>query len=159
MSKAKRTQLFVDRELQGQLLLRAIAYWFFGVVGMTLLVAYWQTQLRRPIVFDISKIEFWKAFGPVVMLSLGFVPALAYDLLRLSNRAAGPLVRLRSGLQEIAQGRMPPPLNVRNDDYWKGLCDDFNAAVARFSVQGSGVANYSNGGDSSLNRLVEANVR
>jgi hypothetical protein len=136
MFKSNRNQLFVDRELQGQLMLRAVAYWFFGVLGLTLLAAYWQLRIPKPILFDLTKVEFWKSFGPIILLSLGFVPVLAYDLLRISHRAAGPIVRLRAGLQELALGKTPPPLNVRPDDYWKGLCDDFNAAVARFSVQG-----------------------
>ena len=157
MPKAKRTQLFVDRELQGQLLLRAIAYWFFGVLGMTLLVAYWQLHLRKPIAFDITKIEFWKSFGPIILLSLGFVPVLAFDLIRLSHRAVGPLVRIRNGLQEMALGRVPTPLNVRADDYWKGLCDDYNAAVARFNVKGLGASGFDS--ESSLTRRVKAEAR
>lgn len=159
MKKAKRTQLIVDREFQSHLLMRSVAYWGVCMLGVGALLAYWQLRQHKAVSIDLLRLEFWRSMSPVLLLSLGFMPVLAYDLLRVSQRAAGPVMRLRSALQEVAQGKLPPPLAVRQDDYWKGLFEDFNAVLARLRLQQHAGAAAFRGTDPDLQERVEQLVR
>ena len=49
---------------------------------------------------------------------------------RMSNRFVGPVLRLRKGLREVAEGRPAQPLNFRDDDFWREMASDFNCAAA-----------------------------
>jgi hypothetical protein len=53
------------------------------------------------------------------------------DIVRMSNRFVGPVVRLRGALRELAENRPAQPLNFRDDDFWRELATDFNKAAAR----------------------------
>ena len=49
----------------------------------------------------------------------------------VSNRFAGPMVRVRWTLQRIAEGEDVKPLSFREGDFWQEFSDDFNAAMLK----------------------------
>ena len=96
-NRADRRTYFVDKKVQGALLARAARYWLLSVVVVaSLTVLGWMfvtpgmgalIQLREHLP--------WLLGGLLVALivSLCVLPVILYDLARLSNRFAGPMLR------------------------------------------------------------------
>lgn len=57
-------------------------------------------------------------------------------MMRLTNRFAGPIVRLRKALRSIANGEDITELKLRSGDYWFEMADEFNSVMQRLSQQG-----------------------
>jgi hypothetical protein len=56
----------------------------------------------------------------------GLFPIVIFSAIRFSNRFAGPMVRIRGALKQIAQGETPPRLVLRDDDFWSDIVNDIN---------------------------------
>jgi len=63
--------------------------------------------------------------------TLGFLPLAVFDMVRLSHRFAGPMVRYRRAMHDLGRGEHVEPLRFRDGDYWQDLATDFNAVLAR----------------------------
>ncbi len=53
-------------------------------------------------------------------------PVIAYDMLRLTNRFAGPFFRLRREMKKLIDRESIDPLSFRDGDYWIEVADIFN---------------------------------
>ena len=67
----------------------------------------------------------------VVGVMLLLLPIFHRDTLRLSNRFAGPMSRLRTGVKALAQGQRVRPLKFRSGDFWQDMAGEFNRLAAR----------------------------
>ena len=137
MNQNRRAFLFIDREVQGALLLRTACYWLFCLFSITLIVLCWNALTGPPRRFVDLATEFYLRYSPALAASLIMLPIVLFDVLRLSNRFVGPVVRLRIGLNELAEGRPAQPLNFRDDDFWRSLANEFNRAAARLAREGT----------------------
>ena len=126
-----RRVIFVDREVQGALLIRAALYWLFCLVSISLMVACWSAFNGPPRRFVDVATDVYLRFGPAFAASLILLPVVLLDVLRVSNRFVGPIVRLRAGLKELAENRPAQPINFRDDDFWRDIATNFNKAAAR----------------------------
>jgi len=63
---------------------------------------------------------------PLFVCVLVLAPLFVRDALRISNRLAGPMIRLRSSLRTLASGETCPPLVFRENDYWLESATEFN---------------------------------
>jgi hypothetical protein len=61
------------------------------------------------------------------------LPIFIVDTIKLSNRFAGPIYRLRLTIRSLAEGETFRPLRFRDFDFWQGLADDFNMMVDRLT--------------------------
>ncbi len=136
--KYVRKRLFVDPKLQGAIALRVVLYWLFCLSAIALLMYCYRTILGR-----------WQLWTPAddlglfcrcaAFCTLSFLPLAVIDVVRLSNRFAGPMLRLQRAMQELGRGEHVEPVRFRDGDFWQGLAVDFNAVVARVQGQaGSG---------------------
>lgn len=128
----QRTTHFVDRSVQGALARRVLVHWvlflFTSIVAVTLM----QILLGDPnrSIFDHAAAAASRyALFLIVLLSL--LPAFVLDTVRLSNRFAGPVCRLRSEFRQVASGAPYEPLKFRGRDFWQGLATDYNAMMER----------------------------
>ena len=64
------------------------------------------------------------------MASLLLLPGVIFDLVRLSNRFAGPMFRLRRSMHDLAQGKPVDAVHFRHGDFWQEFADDFNTIAA-----------------------------
>ncbi|HEY2250864.1 MAG TPA: hypothetical protein VGH74_07370, partial [Planctomycetaceae bacterium] len=133
----KRTMIFVSREIQGRILRRMVKYWFlynFAVWHGLLLI-----DLERygvPTLLSggpgLSLYEFYAEFAAqhVILLALaaGLSPFLLWDMLKLTHQIAGPLVRFRNSLQQMASGEPVARIKLRDGD----LLGEFQEAFNRF---------------------------
>jgi len=66
-----------------------------------------------------------------LVVSLCLLPLVLVDVVRLSNRFAGPAYRLRRAMRQLAHGEKVQPITFRQGDFWKEFADDFNRIAAR----------------------------
>lgn len=66
------------------------------------------------------------AQGPLMVVMLILMPVFLRDTLKLSNRFAGPMFRLRTVLSELADGGDGSRIKFRTGDFWQSTAGDFN---------------------------------
>jgi hypothetical protein len=127
----KRRQLFVDRHVQGALLLRAAGYWLFCLLTVSLMVLCWGvlTGPRAPAAVTLGRLL--TTYAPALLASLILLPMVLVDCNRFSNRFVGPLLRFRRTLRQLADGEKVRPIKFREKDYWQDLADTFNDVLER----------------------------
>jgi methyl-accepting chemotaxis protein len=130
----QRKQLFVDPKVQGALVLRAVRYWFLCLVTMSLALMLWRliTGPSRPFYNHLDDMWFW--YGPAAIASLLILPPVVIDVVRLSNRFVGPLIRLRRDMRRLAAGEKVAPIHFRARDYWQDFAEEFNAVARRMEA-------------------------
>ena len=133
MNRPRRAAFIIDRQVQGALLLRIILYWMFCFVSISVLLICWEffTGSSSRMIDLVSRLYY--RYGPVLSASFILLPLVMLDVIRVSNRFVGPVLRLRQGLRDVAEGQPAQPLNFRDDDFWRDLASDFNRAVARLA--------------------------
>jgi signal transduction histidine kinase len=79
--------------------------------------------------------NFWKNLqyrhGPTLLAVLVLSPIMLRDMCKLSNRFAGPIVRLRRGLNDLAAGKRVATMKFRDRDFWQDLANEFNQVAER----------------------------
>jgi hypothetical protein len=137
MNRPRHPAFIIDRQVQGALLLRIVLYWMFCFVSMSVILICWEafhgSSLR--MIDLVSKVYY--RYGPVLSASFILLPLVMLDVIRVSNRFVGPVIRLRQGLRDVADGRPAQPLNFRDDDFWCDLATEFNRAVGRVAREAS----------------------
>jgi hypothetical protein len=130
---AIRKRLFVDPKVQGALVARVVLYWFCCLLTITLMLLCWRivTGPARPFYMHFD--DMWFFYGPAAIASLVLLPLVVIDIVRLSNRFAGPLLRLRRSMQALAQGHEVKPLEFRSSDFWHEFAREFNAIAAQMN--------------------------
>jgi methyl-accepting chemotaxis protein len=131
VSKCRRSRIFLDREVQGALMLRVGSYWAFCLMSICLLVICWSVYTGPPRRFSEVALEAYQRYAPALAASLILLPLVMIDVVRMSARFVGPVIRLRAGLRELADNGSARRLNFRDNDYWRDMADDFNAAATR----------------------------
>ncbi len=128
-----RRQLFVDRQVQGALLVRIAAYWCFSVLAVCLITLCVQaiTYPNRPFLEYFAFSEFFVQYGPLILTSAILVPLIMFDVVAVSNRFVGPLLRMRRSMRNLAAGEPVEPIHFREKDYWQEVAQEFNLVVAR----------------------------
>jgi len=122
-----RQQLLIDRNVQGTLLWRTALYssacglYFIIILVFTEWMSSPDGTFVDSIFACIDESIYW---APGLML---LVPVIAYDLLKLTNRFAGPFFRLRREMQRLVKNESEMPLGFRDGDYWVEIADDFNS--------------------------------
>jgi hypothetical protein len=124
--KRLRKRLFVDPKVQGALVGRAVLYWVVCLVTITLMLLCWRVITGPARLFYMHFDEMWFHYGPAMVASLLLLPLVIIDVIRTSNRFAGPMLRLRRAMRAVARGESVEPLEFRNADYWHEFASEFN---------------------------------
>lgn len=127
----RRGSLFVDPIVQGRLAWKVILYWFFCLLAVEVFVACWLVWLETPrsslelvgLVMRVCAIPF--------AASLLLLPIVILDSIRFSHRFAGPMVRIRRSMKEMADGLPGKPVILRDGDFWNDFAADYNRLVDR----------------------------
>jgi hypothetical protein len=126
-----RKHLFVDPKVQGALVTRVLIYWFACLCTLSLMILCWRLLTGPSRLFYTHFDDMWFQFGPAVIGSLLLLPLVVFDIVRLSNRFVGPLLRLRRSLRSLALGKEVAPLEFREGDFWKDFAKEFNVIAER----------------------------
>lgn len=129
--KSLRKQMFVDPKVQGTLAWRVAFYWLVCLGNIFMMLLCWRVVTEPPKVFYAHVQDMWSLYGPTFLVAMLLLPLVIVDMIRLSNRFAGPMVRLRRAMGELARGEHVEPIRFRNDDFWQDFAEEFNALAAR----------------------------
>jgi hypothetical protein len=129
--KTLRKHLFVDRKVQGALIVRVIMYWVLCLITVALMLLCWDIIVGPARMFYMHLDNMWFLFAPAAIASLLLLPLVIVDMIRISNRFVGPLLRLRRSMRALARGEYIEPIEFRDDDFWYDFADEFNAVRAR----------------------------
>ncbi len=126
-----RKRMFVDYQVQGALIVRVVLYWLTCLLSMMLLLLGWGILADpfHPLNAHLTRV--WELYRPAAVASLLLLPIVIFDLVRLSNRFAGPMFRLRRSMHDLAQGKPVALLRFRHGDFWQEFADDFNTIAAQ----------------------------
>lgn len=129
-----RKKKFVDRQLQGVLVLRVALYWFLCLGTITFMLVAWLavTGPARGILPHFQ--ELWFRYSPIVIATVFLLPILIIDAITLSNRFAGPMKRLLGAMERLADGENVEPITFRQDDFWHEFAEQFNRVAARLQA-------------------------
>jgi hypothetical protein len=137
MNRCRRTIFFIDTKVQGALMVRTAIYWMFWLLSVSLMLICWNAYTGPSKKFIDLVADLFHRYGPGLIASLVVLPIVMMDVVRLSNRFVGPVMRLRGALQELAAGRPVKPLHFRDDDFWRELAGDLNEVAARLNRGGT----------------------
>ncbi len=117
--KALRKHLFVDPKVQGVLICRVIIYWVLCLITIALMLLCWRIITGPARLFYTHFDDMWYFYGPAAIASLLLLPLVIVDVIRISNRFVGPLLRLRRSMRALARGEEVEPIEFRNNDFWQ----------------------------------------
>jgi len=129
--KCMRKRLFVDPKVQGALAVRVVLYWVVCLITITLMLLCWRIVTGPARLFYTHFDDMWFHYGPALVASLMLLPLVVVDIVRLSNRFAGPMLRLRRSMRALARGENVEPLEFRDADFWHEFAAEFNGVLAR----------------------------
>ncbi len=133
--KAIRQKLYVDQDVQRTLILRTILQWYFymsAILLVTCLGAIWMDPGQLAIKHVFKSFVY---YAPGVIASVLLLPLFVYDMLKATNRIAGPIYRLRNEMKKLASGQEIRPLRFRDGDHWSDLAEDFNELAEQISAE------------------------
>ncbi len=129
--KTLRKQLYVNRDVQLELILRSILQWYFYMCAILLTVVIF-TVIRDPSVLAIKLVfKSFVYFSPAIIASVILLPLFVWDVLKASNRVAGPIHRLRNEMAALAAGRDVKELRFREGDHWSEIAEEFNVLAQK----------------------------
>ncbi len=131
MVKQKRKQLYIDPQVQGPIVRRVIVYWS-ACISFVMLPMLLARVVADPSVFVLNHVpgliaQYW----PILMCMTVMLPLAVLDALKLSNRFAGPIFRIRHELKKHNEGQPVNKIVLRSDDYWHDIANEFNKFTDR----------------------------
>ena len=152
--KYHRARYWVDSGFQLRLLLRMGLY-VLGAVLVVLHVAFLFDMMWKTINqsghswFPDSYLDFFRRQQFLLLGLILLLPLLLRDMLKFSNRVAGPLFRCRKTLEEMARGKAVPEFTPRKHDLMPELFQAFNEVIrewnARIAAKDNGDLLHANG--------------
>ena len=135
--KKKRSRVFVDKNVQGALARRVTLYWaiclwatFCVLAGFPIVVTFLAGIEYAPSAGELLHTS-WLRFWPMLVASAFVLPIIVWDVMRVSHRFAGPMIRLRHAMRDLAEGKEVPAVTFREGDYWTEFADHFNRVGER----------------------------
>ena len=133
MAKRLRLKKLINWTVQGPIVRRLMVHFFaynFAVVFLLLVVYGVKGALASisdaPAI--TAPVTFWQQASPVVICMLVMMPFMIWDLMKLTNRIAGPLFRFECLLKEFNQTGKLKPAVLRDGD----LLTDYQAQFNKF---------------------------
>ena len=126
MKKDQRKHLFVDAKVQGALLTRVVLYWALFTLAIAIVVSLPQLLAAGETDWALRSQRGLLAFAPSLIAALVLLPILVIDAIRFSHGFAGPMRRLKTVAQRLAEGHWEGPVHFRKGDYWHDLAVQIN---------------------------------
>src|SRR5262249_31329705 len=124
---------FIDRHIQGTLLLRALAYWAVCLIMQQLIVFLFVLVTSSSDDVHINGARVLWYIQVSILASLAILPLIVLDILKLSHRWVGPIFRLRASLRALTLGKPVSPIRFRKGDFWQDLARDVNVVTAELN--------------------------
>jgi hypothetical protein len=137
----KRKQILVERKVQGALGARIACHWFAFMAISLLVTTFLNTfgNVEQPTLWDSLRLSVLNQVPSLAVL-FALLPWFIHDALKLSNRFAGPMVRLRNSIRLLTEGSETPALRFRKGDFWGEVADDFNRLQRKLLLERQRIA-------------------
>ncbi len=129
---AKRKRVLIDPVVQWAIGRRVILHWMLFLTCLLSLNAFLH------IMGSITQVTVWQAIAdglraqiPILAVMLVLLPIFVHDTMKLSNRFAGPMFRLRSSITALGRGTPTRPIAFRDGDFWQAAAGEFNSLRER----------------------------
>lgn len=129
MSNSRRRQFIVDQTVQGELIFRAIVYWFFCLMVVEFLILGWSMMVGPARPFPVVLRQSLAMSAPAVFGSVLLLPLVLIDVLKVSNRFVGPIYQIRHTLRQLAAGEPARRVYLRRNDFWQELAHHTNVVA------------------------------
>ncbi|MCR9295417.1 MAG: hypothetical protein NXI32_22085 [bacterium] len=127
-----RKRVLVDQSVQGALAKRICFHWVVFFLLSLLCLFSLEYFLGDPTLTLGGHLSvLWNKYGFFLLLMVAIIPSFVYDTLKLSNRFAGPMIRIKQSIRKLADGEAVSELKFRDGDFWCDVSDDFNRMVQR----------------------------
>jgi hypothetical protein len=134
-ASTKRRIALVDPEVQGGVLKKIAVHWVVFFVCNALALTIWIRLFEQPDAgWGQTFSDTLKRFLPFFIITMALIPAFVWDTLKLTNRFAGPILRLRSTLSDASRGIAVKPLHFRTNDFWQEIAANFNTVLSKHGV-------------------------
>jgi hypothetical protein len=140
-----RKRLWINPAFQGRLLLHIGSYFllYFSIICILGFLLFLREALMTK--------QFKGTFGmytiyltqlrPLFLATAILTPYFIYDLLKFSNRVAGPLYRCQKMMREMAEGKPVREFQPRKFDLMPEFYADFNALIRTWNSRVASAAN------------------
>lgn len=132
MARDGRQRLIIDPMSQTAILWRLFIYWLFCLGTIYVGLLWWQILSTPGMPLTRYLATVWTEYGRVFIVGILVIPFLAADVIRHTNRLAGPVHRLRQATKRLASGQSIVPIRLRKDDFWHEFAEDFNRLAMRY---------------------------
>ncbi len=129
MSRNKRSKQFVESAVQGALVRRMVCHWIlvlvvstFLLIGLRVLADPFQPLGTHFTAFIREHLFF-------ILLMACMTPIFLWDTIKLSNRFAGPVMRVHRAMRDLNEGKAVKEVKLRQGDFWQKLADEFNCLL------------------------------
>lgn len=130
--RRERSTTVVDRAVQYGVVKKIAFHWVIFFVCNSVALLLWLRLFEHPdLTWQHSFEDCVRRFMPFFLISLALIPAFVLDTLKLTNRFAGPIMRLRTEITNAAEGRPVTKLSFRTNDFWRDVADSFNRMAQR----------------------------
>lgn len=136
--KALRKKQFVSKAIQGRLMIRMVMYCGLLMLSLcTVLLLQFCVSNSGDLISGNAR-TVGSLFGDflieqcsvILTVTLFLAPLICLDMMKLSHRFAGPLVRFESVLNKMKQGEILEPVKLRKGDLMGEFQDVFNDFIA-----------------------------
>lgn len=143
-----RKKKFVSSRIQGRLMFRFALYWtLYHVVLWHAIFVFRYVEYRLEAQSTGALVPFRELYGtfvldyyPVVFCAFAALPIVLLDMLYLTHRVAGPLVRFQRALRELSEGKPVKPVKLRRGDLLLEFQDEFNRYLETLPQQETATA-------------------
>jgi hypothetical protein len=105
-------------------------HWVTFMAANALLFFFWIRLFENPLgSWSETFAMFMRQYLPVLIISLALLPVFLRDAIKISNRFAGPILRVRETLAQVSSGKVPSALSFRTGDFWQSLAVDLNQVL------------------------------
>lgn len=129
----KRKRIYVDRGVQGGIVARLVVLWVGSTAVATAVWVVMQFFADPTGGIDQYLENAGRHIAPLLLAFAVTLPIALLQLLRFTHRFAGPVVRLRRMMKELASGQEVPHLKFRDGDYWPELAEQFNVIAQQLT--------------------------
>lgn len=134
MNSPRRKRWLIDFEVQYSLLRQIALHWSAFMLANAVAMFIWFRFFESPLAtWDETFTKFASSYFPMLIVSGALLPIFLLETIKLSNRFAGPIMRLKQTIAHAAAGEKVTPLHFRHGDFWTSLAHDFNKAFCRES--------------------------
>jgi len=131
----KRSRTVIDKQVQYGVVRKIAMHWLVFMLCNTFALLMWMSLFEQPETdWRETMAESIRRFAPFFIVSVALLPAFVLDTLKLTNRFAGPISRLKTEIANAAAGRPVEPLKFRTGDYWGEIAESFNTMIARIGL-------------------------